>query len=186
MIKQKENYCDKTKEKRFEYVWDNFYRMEELLKTEKESLQYYISNEKAYQKKNRNQELGVRIQKSNDFYSLTEEEAIERVLIGESIEKGRLSEELLKEVENVDEINRMIFSFKLLRNEYKLLQCHILSLPADSKSIIFQYINKEATLAKLSGKFAIEENSVKQRIYRIKKQVKEMVFPFMENYWEDR
>jgi len=182
MVKQE--YCIKKKEARFEYVWDNFYRMEDVIKAKEESLVCFILNERACKKKSSMEEVGVRIRTSRDFYSVTEEEAIERVMISENIKNGTLSKEMIEDTSDADMIRQMLFSINLLKNEYKILECHIHGLSMANKEILLPYVNKKTNLERLSKKLCIEPDSVKQRIYRIKKQLKETVFLYMKDYEE--
>jgi len=131
-----------------------------------------------------NEEVGVRIRTSRDFYSVTEEEAIERVMISENIKNGTLSKEMIEDTSDADMIRQMLFSINLLKNEYKILECHIHGLSMANKEILLPYVNKKTNLERLSKKLCIEPDSVKQRIYRIKKQLKETVFLYMKDYEE--
>lgn len=103
-------------------------------------------------------------------------------MLNESIENGEISEDLKEGIDNIEEINEAIFDIRLLKNEYRLIECHVNSLSLESKKIIVPYLKKETDARKLAKQLCIEETSVKQRTYRIKKQVKQMVLPYMGEY----
>lgn len=181
MAKQS-NYCSRSCEERINFILSNYGQMDQLIMAKTESLVYVICNQRAYNRKKDADELGIRIQTSAIFRSMTEEEAIERVMLKECIESGVISEELQEGIDNIDEVKQAIFDIRLLRNEYKLVECHISSLSLETKSIILPYLKKETNASKLAAKMCIEENSVKQRTYRIRKQIKEMVLPYFVEY----
>lgn len=181
MAKQS-NYCSKSCEERVDFILSNYGQMDQLIRAKTESLVYVISNQRAYNRKKDADELGVRIQTSRVFRSMTEEEAIERVMLNESIENGEIAEELKEGIDNLKEINEAIFDIRLLRNEYKLIECHVNSLSLESKKIIVPYLKRETNVCKLAAKLCIEGSSVKQRTYRIRKQIKEMVLPYFVEY----
>lgn len=181
MAKQS-NYCSRSCEERIDFILSNYGQMDQLIKAKTESLVYVISNQRAYNRKKGADELGVRIQTSRVFRSMTEEEAIERIMLNESIENGEISEDLKEGIDNIEEINEAIFDIRLLKNEYRLIECHVNSLSLESKRIIVPYLKKETDAKKLAKQLCIEETSVKQRTYRIRKQIKEMVLPFLEEY----
>lgn len=184
MIKRNLYYL-KPKKERVEYLLTNYRDIEQIIHTKKQSLALIVSNERAFSRKKNRRELGVTISKTNDFISQTEAEAIEHVQIMESIENGTLCEALIDDSLDAELINMEIFDINLLNNEYNLLRCHMESLPLENKKIFIPYTNRRITIEKLAGKLFIEEESVKQRLYRIRKNLKETVLPYMEEYGRD-
>jgi len=181
MIKQNFYYL-KPKKERLDYLLTNYRDMDQIIHTKKQSLAVLVSNEIAYAKKKSKGEIGVPISKTNNIVSPTEAEAIEHVLVMKSIEEGKLSEELDKNLPDSKRINREIFDINLLYNEYHLLNCHMESMPLESKKDFIPYINRKVSIYKLADKYVIEPESVKQRLYRIRKQLKETVLAYMDDY----
>ena len=184
MIKQNFYYL-KSKKERLDYLLTNYRDLDQIIHRKKQSLAYLVSNEIAYAKKKSKGDIGVDISKTNELISQTEAEAIEHVLVMESIENGKLNEELIKNLPDTERINKELFDINLLMNEYHLLICHMESLPLEAKKDFIPYINGKTTIYKLAEKYFIEPESAKQRLYRIRKQLKETVLFYMKEYGRD-
>lgn len=103
-------------------------------------------------------------------------------MLKDCVIKGAISKDMENGIENVKAINQAIFDLHVMKNEYYIVVRHVESLPYKTKKIIVPYLKGEKDLQELADEMCIEKDSAKQRTYRIRKQIKDKVFPYFEDY----
>ncbi len=115
-------------------------------------------------------DLGVRIQSGNNASSPTENAAYEKLQVENIIKTGRL-DEFCYRLPDHDEIERALKEIRLMRHEYERLKNRIRFLRSDEKNVFERYIRWQDRSAELSNELSITQESVRKKIYRIKKKL---------------
>lgn len=130
-------------------------------------------------------DLGVRVQTSNFRRSITEDRAIENLEVERIIRETDLQDSSWDRIEDSDEIMRGLLEISLMRREYLRFMSRLRSLSGQNKEIFQNYLNHRKRMHALSDEYDILNDSVRKRIYRIKKQVYAGFVENLDNYDDD-
>ena len=145
--------------------YPNFIR---LVEGYEQSLSFIIREEKAYARKSRMGDLGVRVQTSG-ISDPTANAAIENVMIMEAIQKGNI-EEITSELDEQVSIKYQeeVMTIQDMREDYQILQNQLFYLPTEEADVLIQYFNCGRQAEKMSYELDVKSNSLRTRICRSK------------------
>ena len=115
-------------------------------------------------------DLGVRVTGGFNAASPTENAVFEKMWVENIIKTGK-PDDLFYRLPDHEEIERALMEIRLMRREYDRLKNRIRFLRADEKSVFERYIRYQDRTAELSDELSITQESVRKKIYRIKKKL---------------
>ena len=84
----------------FDFLYENFSILQELLRDYREELIMEVIEQKAYNRRSQNGDLGVRIQVSMGNSNPTMNKAIEHMTVAQAIDEGLLDEDFFEDTDN--------------------------------------------------------------------------------------
>ena len=178
-------YIRMTARERIEYIYKNYKDLDYL----KESYRDYAVETISFLKQQENcfdDDLGVRVQTSFNAGSITERMAFENIMIKEMLDKNYVPNEFMDKEENQEYVNLMVFEWNIMRSEFSLFEKHLKTLSQTNFLIARAYLSREKGFEELGREYCVEPNSVKMRMYRIKKILTEKMVPFFAEYGFNR
>lgn len=174
--KKNEEYYKKGAKERLDFIFDNYKNFDKVLDGQKETLIFLITCEREYNRHSQVGDIGIRVQTSEVFSDPTANDGIERYEIDKAISESKYSEEFFREIEDKEYILTKIWELKLMRLEYMQLCNKILNLDKEETYIMESYLKKRKSTYELAEEFSVEPESIKQRVYRIRKHlIKDML-----------
>lgn len=171
-----EEAVDLAYEKACEVVTERVKDFDKVLDGQKETLIFLITCEREYNRHSQVGDIGIRVQTSEVFSDPTANDGIERYEIDKAISESKYSEEFFREIEDKEYILTKIWELKLMRLEYMQLCNKILNLDKEETYIMESYLKKRKSTYELAEEFSVEPESIKQRVYRIRKHlIKDML-----------
>ena len=173
-------YCELNVEKRMDYIYKNYSNYGNIIESYRQGLIFMIHNQKIYNRRQGIGELLIRIQSGTMNKSLTEDQAIENVIIKECVDEKKITDALLADVDNPEKIKLGIFELDLMKREYDLFSCQIKLLDSDDCEILYSYLKRKKDIYDIAKDLIIEPESVHKRLYRLKKKLINLVKPFVQ------
>lgn len=174
--KKNEEYYKKGAKERLNFIFENYKNFDKVLDGQKETLIFLITCEREYNRHSQVGDIGIRVQTSEVFSDPTANDGIERYEIDKAISESKYSEEFFREIEDKEYILTKIWELKLMRLEYMQLCNKILNLDKEETYIMESYLKKRKSTYELAEEFSVEPESIKQRVYRIRKHlIKDML-----------
>lgn len=176
------NYRSCNAKERINMIYMNYPTFEDIIKGYRQGLIYEITAQKSYNRKSNKGDLGVRVQVSGIHSDITADQAIENVLIGDALDTGNLSEDFYAGTDDRNELTRKVQIYWMMQNEYALFTAQLKTMDREDALIIRPYIIKEKSIGELAEDLHIEPESVRKKVYRIKKKLVAQIQPyFREN-----
>lgn len=91
-----ERYTGSPPEEKFDFIYENFAVIQEMIRDFREDIIREVIEQKAYNRRSANGDLGIRIQISMGISNPTQNQAVNHWTIEEAIDKGILDEEFLQ------------------------------------------------------------------------------------------
>ncbi len=171
-------YTNGNSKVRIGIIFHNYPYFPKLIEGYKEGLIHEITTQTMYNKRRENGDLGIRIQSSGHHSDMTANAAIENVMIGNLLDEGVLSEDILEYVDDRQETTQKIIIYLMMKGEYNVIQAQMESVYGLDKEILIPYMTKQKNVYEIADEVGIEPDSVRKRIYRIKKNLTAQVEPF--------
>lgn len=165
------NYYRLKPQARLDKIYTNFDNFPGIIADYEYEMAEWIKGNLAKARRDAVGELGVRVQTSNFRRSITEDRAIENLEVERIIRETDLEDSSWDRIEDSDEIMRGLLEISLMRREYKRFKSRLRRLSSPNKEIFQNYICHKKRMHALSAEIEIMDDSVRKRIYRIKKQV---------------
>ena len=176
-------YIGMSAGERVDYIYMNFRNIMRILSSQQEALAMRVSILRESSAHN-HEELGVAIMKSQNPGGATESFAENRVYTLECIKQFKLPNSILVGIDDTEEIRYAMHELDVLRLEYDLFKNRIHNLDEDDAFILASYVSRKKSVDELSEILAIEPESVRKKLYRIKKKLKAAMVPLMLKYEE--
>lgn len=176
-------YLNKSTGERVDFLYMNYPRLKRIMKGYQDSLYILIKNEREYSKHTGN-DIGVRIMTTVGISDPTQKQAMENMLILEAIQNFRLTDDCLAGINDTRAIKEAYFELTVMKREIDLLNTRIKALSQDDEMIVSAYINRGKSIYDLAEDLCIEPESVRKKLYRIKRKIKKDMMPFMLEYEE--
>ena len=174
---QKQNdYYKKSAKERLNFIFENYKNFDKVLNGQKETVIFLITCEREYSRRSQVGDIGIRVQTSGEFSDPTANDGIERYEIDKAISESDYSEDFFKDIEDKEHILTKIWEFKLMQLEYMQLRSKIANLDEEETYIMEAHLKKQKSTYELAAEFSVEPESIKQRVYRVRKHlIKDML-----------
>lgn len=174
-----DDYIGSDTKERFDFIYENFSVISGMIKDYKEDLITEVMEQKAYNRRAANGELGVRIQISMGISNPTQNKAIEHSAIKEAIECGFLDEDFFEDTDDRQELIRKVTCYLGIQSDVTEFEKKLRIMPLRDQKIVRPYIQGEKSITDLVEDLGIEYQSVLKKVYRIRKKLCDMVEPQM-------
>ena len=144
-----------------------------------EGIKYRIKEDRAYERRKNRGELGIRVQTSGHS-SPTETEAIENIEIEEMLKSGDFESDLLKYVDDVDQIKRDIYVMQVMKLDFGIISLQRKLLSRSDQKVLVSFLDEGMTYEDIARKEDIEMDSARSRVRRAKGNLKIKMMTFLE------
>ena len=161
----------------FEFIYTHFSIMKNLLTDYREDLISEVMEQKAYNRRAENGDLGVRVQISIGISSPTEKQAICHMSIEKAIVDGILDEDFFEDTDNQEELIRKVTCYHAVNEDVKTFTSKLGSLEQRDQKILRPYILGQKSMTELAEDMGIDYRSAVKHVYRVKKRLSAKVQP---------
>jgi hypothetical protein len=156
--------------KRLDVIVRNFDNFPGVMKEYENKMYDWIIGNRAKARQDAQGDLGVRIQSGANSASPIENEVSERTLVEAIIKNGRLDESC-RNIYERDDIIRGLNEIKLMRYEYGRVIDKLQTLRPWDRELFEKYITSPKRSVRLSQELKMTEPAVRNKMYRIKKEL---------------
>lgn len=156
--------------KRLDVIVRNFDNFPGVMKEYENKMYDWIIGNRAKARQDAQGDLGVRIQSGANSVSPIENEVSERTLVEAIIKNGRLDESC-RNIYERDDIIRGLNEIKLMRYEYGRVIDKLQTLRPWDRELFEKYITSPKRSVRLSQELKMTEDAVRNKMYRIKKEL---------------
>ena len=156
--------------KRLDVIVRNFDNFPGVMKEYENKMYEWIIGNRAKARQDAQGDLGVRIQSGANSVSPIENEVSERTLVEAIIKNGRLDESC-RNIYERDDIIRGLNEIKLMRYEYGRVIDKLQTLRPWDRELFEKYITSPKCSVRLSQELKMTEPAVRNKMYRIKKEL---------------
>jgi len=156
--------------KRLDVIVRNFDNFPGVMKEYENKMYEWIIGNRAKARQDAQGDLGVRIQSGANSASPIENEVSERTLVEAIIKNGRLDESC-RNIYERDDIIRGLNEIKLMRYEYGRVIDKLQTLRPWDRELFEKYITSPKRSVRLSQELKMTEDAVRNKMYRIKKEL---------------
>ena len=120
------NYKGSAPEERLDIIFTNFPNFIGIVDGYTEGLVHLIASERSYNRKHKNGNPGIRIQKSGNS-DITSDTACENVMIRDSLRACKLTEDVLADTDMEDKIRfeKDMLTLQMMRQEFDVVKAHM-------------------------------------------------------------
>lgn len=172
-----DDYIGVQPEEQFEFIYTHYPIMKNLLTDYREDLIDEVIEQKAYNRRAANGDLGVRVQISIGISSPTEKQAINHMTIEKAIVDGVLDEDFFADTDNQEELIRKVTCYHAVSEDVKTFTKKLGALEQQDQKIIKPYIMGQKSMSDLAEDMGIDYRSAVKHIYRVKKRLIAKVQP---------
>lgn len=172
-----DDYIGVQPEEQFEFIYTHYPIMKNLLTDYREDLIDEVIEQKSYNRRAANGDLGVRVQISIGISSPTEKQAINHMTIEKAIVDGVLDEEFFEDTDNQEELIRKVTCYHAVSEDVKTFTKKLGSLEQQDQKILKPYIMGQKSMSDLAEDMGIDYRSAIKHIYRVKKRLIAKVQP---------
>lgn len=173
-------YYRLSPKKRIDLIITNYDCFPAMCKDYERNLSEWIKDCRAKAKRDAIGDLGVRIQAGNSRFSVTEIHALENMEIEKMLADGDIDS--CENLEDYEEILRGVKELQLMLKEYKDLKSKISTLHVRERGPFENYICRKCRSTELSEELQINFDSVRKKMYRIKKKVCSDLLEQLDDY----
>lgn len=156
--------------KRLDVIVRNFDNFPGVMKEYENNMYEWIIGNRAKARQDAQGDLGVRIQSGANSVSPIENEVSERTVVEAIIKNGRLDESC-RNIYERDDIIRGLNEIKLMRYEYGRVIDKLQTLRPWDRELFEKYITSPKRSVRLSQELKMTEPAVRNKMYRIKKEL---------------
>lgn len=172
-----DRYAGVEPSEQFDFLYENFSVLREMLQDYREDLIKEVIEQKTYNRKSKNGELGIRIQVSMGISNPTMNQAIENVTIAQAIDEGWLDEDFFEDTDNKQDLIMKITSYHSLSRDFETFTSKLGTMRPKDQSILRPYLLRQKSMDDLADDMGIDYRSAVKHVYRIKKRLIEKVEP---------
>ena len=162
-------YYRLSPKKRMDLIITNYDCFPAMCKDYERELSEWLKDSKEKARRAAIGDLGVRVQGGKSSSSVTEMCAIVNMEIERMMKECDLDS--CENIEDFEEILRGVHELHLMQREYRNLRSKISTLHMKERESFIKYICREKRSAELSEQLEIDFDSVRKKMYRIKKKV---------------
>ena len=168
---------------RAEIIFNNYCSFLGIIDYWEKRLLYEIELEEQFCRSTHKGELGVRIQRLGNYSDTTAQQAVENVIIRESIEgNGKLALRDCISTKEREKLERMHYVLIVMREEYDSFEKYLYALMPEEQQIIIPFLKHEKDCGELAQELGVALGTVYVRISRIRKEL----LSDMETFFADR
>jgi hypothetical protein len=164
---------------RVNLIYNNFAIFLGVIDSRTNGLVYLIENEKATNRRHENGELGVRVQKST-ISDPTGNTATGNVMTRDALVACDFSNGVLEGTDRGELFKKEAFVLRDMRRDYQLFNDQLNNLSEEERQLVLSYIEKGKRLSDLAEELQLEYCSVRQRLYRSKRWLRDQMIDYME------
>lgn len=172
-----DKYADRGSGEQFDFLYENFSILQELLRDYREDLIAEVIEQKIYNRRSQSGDLGVRIQVSMGNSNPTLNQAIEHMTIAQAIDEGMLDEDFFEDTDDWQELIRKVTCYHRVNTDLELFTSKLGTMCLKDQNIIRPYLLREKSMDDLAVDLGIDYRSAVKHVYRIKKRLIEKVEP---------
>ena len=172
-----DRYTGSQPEERFDFIYENFSIIQEIIKDFREELISEVIEQKFYNRRSANGDLGVRIQISMGIGNPTQNQAIDHMTIAQAIDEGFLDEDFFEDTDNRYDLIRKVDCYHSVRADVETFTSKLGTMDPKDQRIIKPYLLRQKTMNDLTEDMGIDYRSAIKRVYRLKKRLIEKVEP---------
>lgn len=172
-----DRYAGGEPAEQFDFLYENFSILQELLKDYREELIMEVIEQKAYNRRSQNGDLGVRIQVSMGIGNPTMNKAIEHMTVAQAIDEGLLDEDFFEDTDDKQELIRKVTCYYRVNADLEIFTSKLGTMCLKDQNIIRPYLLREKSMDDLAVDLGIDYRSAVKHVYRIKKRLIEKVEP---------
>ena len=156
--------------KRLDVIVLNFDNFPGIIKDYEQEMYEWIIDNRAKARQDALGDLGVRIQSGKNNVSVVENSVEEKMLVEAIIKNGRLDASC-KDLYERDDIIRGLNKIKLMRHEYDRVKDRLRTIHSWDRDLYRKYITSPNRSILLSEELKMSEDTVRNKMYRIKKKL---------------
>jgi len=172
-----DRYAGGEPEQQFDFIYENFSIIKEMLRDYREEIIKEVIEQKAYNRREANGDLGVRIMVSMGISNPTMNKAIEHVAIAQAIDEGWLDEDFFEDTDDRQELIAKIRSYHRVNRDLETFISKLATMRLKDQNILKPYLLKQKSMDDLAEELGVEYRSAVKHVYRIKKRLIEKVEP---------
>jgi len=172
-----DRYAGGEPEQQFDFIYENFSIIKEMLRDYREEIIKEVIEQKAYNRREENGDLGVRIMVSMGISNPTMNKAIEHVTIAQAIDEGWLDEDFFEDTDDRQELIAKIRSYHRVNRDLETFTSKLATMRLKDQNILRPYLLKQKSMDDLAEELGVEYRSAVKHVYRIKKRLIEKVEP---------
>ena len=173
-----DEYESSSSMRRFNFLFDNYAVMEPLISEYRERLIDEVMEQKAGNRKDEDEGLGVRIQvafvRNNDP---TATDAMSRMAVGKAIDRGFLDEDFFDGTDERDELIRKVTCYHMVSAGYERFGKTLKTMRENEQRILLPYVMKRKTITELSDELGISYDGIAKKLLRMKRKMMVKVEP---------
>ena len=156
--------------KRLDVIVLNFDNFPGIIKDYEQEMYEWIIDNRAKARQDALGDLGVRIQSGKNNVSVVDNSVEEKMLVEAIIKNGRLDASC-KDLYERDDIIRGLNEIKLMRHEYDRVKDRLRTIHSWDRDLYRKYITSPNRSILLSEELKMSEDTVRNKMYRIKKKL---------------
>lgn len=162
-----DRYAGGEPAEQFDFLYENFSILQELLKDYREELITEVIEQKAYNRRSQSGDLGVRIQVSMGISNPTMNKAIEHMTVAQAIDEGLLDEDFFEDTDNRQELIRKVTCYHRVNTDLEIFTSKLGTMCLKDQNIIRPYLLREKSMDDLAVDLGIDYRSAVKHVYRI-------------------
>jgi hypothetical protein len=170
-----DGYGECGDEEKFEFLYDHFSNMRELLRDYRETLIEDILDLKIYKRRSNNGDLGVRVQTSKGVSRPVENEVVARDEIARAIDARYLDEEYFHAIDIQWGLMKQILSYRSATRDYNKFRSKFMCLKVRDRRIMKPYMEQEKNMSEVAEDYNSDYFAMAKRISRIKNKLWKMM-----------
>ena len=172
-----DRYIGGAPEQQFDFIYENYSIIGEILRDYREELIKEVIEQKAYNRRAENGDLGVRIMVSMGISNPTMNQAMEHVAVAQAIDEGWLDEDFFEDTDDKQDLLTKIRNYHRVSRDLETFTSKLATMRLKDQNILRPYLLKEKSMDDLAEEMGVEYRSAVKHVYRIKKRLIEKVEP---------
>ena len=181
-INMYESYETGSAKERAELIFSHYCSFNAIMDDCRTRLFYEIQTEEQFSRSRHKDELGVRIQNMGHHSDPTATEAVNNVMLEESIEgNGQLYISNVVPADVKERLERKHYVLMVMREEFSAFDKHLYTLMPEEQKVIIPLLNHSKDYYELADEIGISVETLRKRASRIHKEfIDDMTAYFME------
>lgn len=167
-----QNYAVAPAAKRVELICKNFQNFEGIIDGRIAAMSFMILEEKAYNRRQDNGDLGVRVQTSGLYSNPTANIGTTEVELEKAIIECNFSDGILEGTDHEEEYILDALTLRRMRREYKLFVSQMAYLNEKERQQFMAFLKRARTIEDMAEELGVQYHSVIRKMNKLKQVVK--------------